>query len=692
MSFPIGSHLTVTFAIESAITSRATPASAAGLPGGSNSTARNPGGFAAMCGSQLSSPENGNKASGPTMTLNGLQKPVDKTIVTNPPGTKNSGKNDPPVAADTSLISLLPVFVLVPVPLPITALYSSQPESPAGLSLPATGVNAEDVGGNQLGQSPQATLPGLPALLSATEPSRNAALNTTSGGTATPVASWVLHPESEPSQAPSKLSNVQTGISSNVLSSVQSAENSAAVPQNVGQPATSVAVTAMIGLSNSVTAEQVSLTSASGDPVSTSSVMAAPVPIPSQGQAASGDGSAGQSNRSDKGQASLDAAGVQSSIKTTPDNVQQGNVVPPALPSPPVSRLDLKPPAAPVSPDRTSTAAKQNSQIAQNSVNAFHTLASNAVSRSFDQLRPIQWPAAESIPATPPANPSSSFSFVAPTSALDANPLGTSANPGKNGIAPTSADSSVSSGAATQTGTTKGANSSQSGTSGGDTSDPGPQKGPSGISLAQSGNPPATSFQSAAIALADPAMQVAIQGATSQPAAPPGTAHRSDGTGPASSADSPSNLPASGEFLVNPSTGPVQMAQMVSKASQSEMRIGMNTSAFGNVEVRTVVHANEVSVVIGSEKGDLRSLLSNELPGIANELQRQDLKLNQVNFHQSGFAFSNQMSSGSESHARSFASKPGAPMAPPGPTSGAEFTERAEPLLIRGVSGLSILA
>ncbi len=85
------------------------------------------------------------------------------------------------------------------------------------------------------------------------------------------------------------------------------------------------------------------------------------------------------------------------------------------------------------------------------------------------------------------------------------------------------------------------------------------------------------------------------------------------------------------------------MAQMVNKAAQSEMRIGLNTSAFGSVEVRTVVHANEVGVQIGSEKGDLRSLLSNELPGIASTLQQQNLRLNQVNFHQ-GFAFSNNMS------------------------------------------------
>jgi hypothetical protein len=83
--------------------------------------------------------------------------------------------------------------------------------------------------------------------------------------------------------------------------------------------------------------------------------------------------------------------------------------------------------------------------------------------------------------------------------------------------------------------------------------------------------------------------------------------------------------------------GPVQVAQMVNRVGQSEMRIGMNTSAFGTVDVRTVVHASDVGLVIGSEKGDLRGLMSNEMPGINNSLQQQNLRLNSVSFMQ-GFA------------------------------------------------------
>jgi hypothetical protein len=123
------------------------------------------------------------------------------------------------------------------------------------------------------------------------------------------------------------------------------------------------------------------------------------------------------------------------------------------------------------------------------------------------------------------------------------------------------------------------------------------------------------------------------------------------------SAESAPLMSSVGESHALLSMGPVQMAQIVNKATQAEMRVGLNTSAFGNVEVRTVVHASEVGLVIGSERGDLRTLLGNEIPGIANTLQQQNLRLNEVNFHQ-GFTFSGNLSSGSDSQPRSFTPPP----------------------------------
>jgi hypothetical protein len=138
---------------------------------------------------------------------------------------------------------------------------------------------------------------------------------------------------------------------------------------------------------------------------------------------------------------------------------------------------------------------------------------------------------------------------------------------------------------------------------------------------------------------------------------PSASGHNTEGDTPAGTPNLPQNLPPAAEAPPAAVTGPVQMAQIVSKAAQSEMRIGLSTAAFGSVEVRTVVRASDVGVLIGSERGDLRSLLANELPGIAQSLQQQNLRLNQVNFHQS-FAFSNNQSSGGDSQPRSFVAKP----------------------------------
>jgi hypothetical protein len=135
----------------------------------------------------------------------------------------------------------------------------------------------------------------------------------------------------------------------------------------------------------------------------------------------------------------------------------------------------------------------------------------------------------------------------------------------------------------------------------------------------------------------------------------------------------------------------VQLAQMASKAAQSEMRIGMTTSAFGSVEVRTLVHANDVGVLIGSEKGDLRSLLANELPGIAHTLQQQNLRLVQVNFHQ-GFAFSNDLGSRGDSPPRSFSARSSATRMQLSELPGIEPAELAEPPGSLGREGLNILA
>ena len=171
--------------------------------------------------------------------------------------------------------------------------------------------------------------------------------------------------------------------------------------------------------------------------------------------------------------------------------------------------------------------------------------------------------------------------------------------------------------------------------------------------LSAAGAQVASSQNAAAPPTAPPASTAAIQ-PVSVPATPtteslpkPDTLSGGSSGSPASAVPMPPQIPAAAV------PGPVQMAQLVNRIGQSEMRIGMNTSAFGSVEVRTVIHANDVGLVIGSEKGDLHTLLANELPAISSALQQQSLRLNSVNFMQ-GFAFSNNASGGGDSQQRSF--------------------------------------
>jgi flagellar hook-length control protein FliK len=188
---------------------------------------------------------------------------------------------------------------------------------------------------------------------------------------------------------------------------------------------------------------------------------------------------------------------------------------------------------------------------------------------------------------------------------------------------------------------------------------------------------------------------------TAVPAAAPATAAAV--TVPVSGAQAPvvSSLPQAAPAPTRPSPaklvapeapalGAVQAAQLINRAGQSEMRVGLNTSAFGSVEVRTTVRTSDVGLVIGSEKGDLRTLLANDMPAITNALQQQNLRLNSVNFMQ-GFAFSNNASGGGGSEQRSFV-----PMRPSADSTSSEAAPEnstdAQPATRWGGASISILA
>jgi Flagellar hook-length control protein FliK len=281
------------------------------------------------------------------------------------------------------------------------------------------------------------------------------------------------------------------------------------------------------------------------------------------------------------------------------------------------------------------------------------------------------------LPATGSA---AHISFGPPTGSPAANP--------QNGVVDGNAVQSISPQPARGPVTTSQVDSAQAGVSLRHDADP------------NSANPPTSSLQGSPSPAAPP---IASPDSTVPPVA--ATLIQSLGPQPAiaNSSARPDALPAAtgspASFPAPPAQpaalpGPVQVAQMVSRVGQSEMRIGMNTSAFGNVEVRTVVHASDVGLVIGSEKGDLRGLLANELPALTNSLQQQNLKLNTVNFMQ-GFASSNNTSGGSDSQQRTFIPQPNPALASSGPSEAAAIdlseAQLSEQFSYAG-SSLSILA
>ncbi len=166
---------------------------------------------------------------------------------------------------------------------------------------------------------------------------------------------------------------------------------------------------------------------------------------------------------------------------------------------------------------------------------------------------------------------------------------------------------------------------------------------------------------------------------------------------PNSPAANTPDLPPNPSFAppgANAATASVQLAQMVNTSAQAEMRIGMNTSSFGSVEVRAVVHAGDIGLQIGSEKGDLRSLLSTEIPGLASTLEQQNLRLAPVSFQQHGFAFTSDLSSGGQSQQRSFSSpfKSNGTPDTPEPFAAASDSSAEAACSIAAGGGLSILA
>jgi len=118
---------------------------------------------------------------------------------------------------------------------------------------------------------------------------------------------------------------------------------------------------------------------------------------------------------------------------------------------------------------------------------------------------------------------------------------------------------------------------------------------------------------------------------------------------PAAERQAPSaSLPAS-----LPAASTVEVARLVAGVAQSEMHIGLRTQAFGSVEVHTVVRDSQVGLTVGSERGDLRSLLAPEVSGLQTSFRQQDLRFDNIHFLETSAGTTAGFSGGADSHSRS---------------------------------------
>ena len=89
-----------------------------------------------------------------------------------------------------------------------------------------------------------------------------------------------------------------------------------------------------------------------------------------------------------------------------------------------------------------------------------------------------------------------------------------------------------------------------------------------------------------------------------------------------------------------------QNARMLDRAGQAEMKLGVETAAFGSVRIHTVVRDSQVGLTISGERGNLPPLIAAEMPGVEARLREQDLRIDSVHVYEA--AISSSTSGGSQ--------------------------------------------
>jgi len=74
-------------------------------------------------------------------------------------------------------------------------------------------------------------------------------------------------------------------------------------------------------------------------------------------------------------------------------------------------------------------------------------------------------------------------------------------------------------------------------------------------------------------------------------------------------------------------------ARLVERVGQTELRVGIQTGEFGNVDIRTSMGRNQFTAQISVERGELGKVLAAELPNLQNKLSEQRLPMANITLH-----------------------------------------------------------
>lgn len=133
-------------------------------------------------------------------------------------------------------------------------------------------------------------------------------------------------------------------------------------------------------------------------------------------------------------------------------------------------------------------------------------------------------------------------------------------------------------------------------------------------------------------------------------------------------------------------------ARILSRVDHAEMHLDLRTTAFGEVQVHTVIRDAQVGVTIGNERGDLGSYLSTELAGMQKHLQQHDLRFEGIQFVGSGTAAGGDNSGQGNPQSRNFSHGAWAPAGIPALEFSAAETDVPALTMYSSRSGLNIRA